>query len=208
MLKNKYVAIALAIIAILLVANSIRILTKSEKKQVKVLKGPSVNMDDQNQHISSSTPPPLTIKKSNISPTVIQKNSNQNLEVKGKTVKEKISFAKNLREIKKEILNPEELVWGRDPFGDNDENIVLGEKKEIKFTNIFLSAIITNKDIKMCVINNVVYKEGERKNGIYVSKIGENFVNLLKDGNEIKINIFENKVIPLSNKKEEDGEIK
>ncbi len=206
MLKNKYVAIVLAIIAILLIANSVRILTKSEKQPVKVLKGPSVNIYNQNLQDSSSMIPPATGQNS-APPGIIRDRSDMNIK-RGKTFWKKISFNKKLREIKREILDPEELVWGRDPFGDNNEGLILGKKKEIKFTNIFLSAIITNKDIKMCVINNVVYREGEKKNGIYVSKIGKNFVNLLREGNEIKINIFENKVIPLSNKKEEDGEVK
>ena len=210
MLKNKYVAIILVIVAIALVINSIRILTKSEKPQIKTLKGPDVDINMKHTQPKPSPPTSSNNMMVSSSPIVGEKMNNTNIPPhRGNSFGERISFDKRLMEIKREILEPEELVWGNDPFGNNSKDeLVIGEKKTVQFTNVFLSAIINKKDIKMCIINNIVFKEGEKKNGIYVSKIGDQSVMILTEGREFNINIFEKKTIPVSNKSMENGDLK
>ncbi len=203
MLKNKYVAIILVIVAILAIANAVRILTGENKKNVPILQGPpvaegSINDMPQPMPISNNTADSMQVKK-------VLKTPSEKISEKRNRI---VSFYERLKDMRREILDPGELIWGRDPFGANEKMVSLERKKNIEFTDIFLSAIITKKEVKMCVINNIVFKEGEKKNGIYVSKIEDSNVILIANNREFKINIFERKSIPIIDKKNESGELK
>ena len=206
MLRNKYVAIVLVILAIILVGNSIRILTKGESQKIKPLTGPPV--EARVQTVPSTIAPPSANNNSINKQTPVPAVQDKKNYIRNSNLRKNFSFDKRLKEIKRDLLNPEELIWGKDPFGENEESLKVGKENNVQFTNVFLSAIITKRNIKMCVINNEVFREGEKKNGIYVSSIGENSVTIITGGKEFTINIFEKKTIPLSDKKVEDGDIK
>jgi len=201
-LKNKYVAIILVVVAILAIANAIRILTSENKKSVPILKGPPVMEESMN-----NVPQSMTSHNKNENTPVKQVLKAPLVKIKP-TEDNVISFYKRLKDLRREILDPSELIWGNDPFGSNEKVVSLEDEKKIEFTDVFLSAIITKKEVKMCVINNIVFKEGEKKNGIYVSKIEGNNVILIANDREFKINIFERKSIPIIDKKNESGELK
>ncbi len=202
MLKNKYVAIILVIIAIIAIGNTIRFFTSQNKKSVPVMQAPPLEpMDTGNQPVVNRVP------QKSVSPAANLKNTPVNVKKNIHEQQNIISFYKRLKNVHREILDPAELVWGNDPFGVNEKEISIEKKSNIKFTNVFLSAIISKENVRMCVINNVVYKEGEKKNGIYVSRIGENSVTILSADREYTINIFEKKNIPITNKND-SGEVR
>ncbi len=202
MLKNKYVVVILVIVAILAIGNTIRILTGENKKSVPVLKGPPV-MEKSMKNV------PRLMTSSNENEDTSEKQALKTPSVKMKQTENKvISFYKRLKDVRRDLLDPTKLIWGYDPFGTNEKFLSLKNERDIKFTDIFLSAIITKKEVRMCVINNIVFKEGEKKNGIYVSTIEDSNVILIANDREFKINIFERKSIPIVDKKNESGELR
>ncbi len=190
MLKNKYLAIVLSIIAIILIAN---LFLKKEKK---------------GKTFAAVKLPPMPKKTS----FPMMQTNTENGEPKIKQKKVAFSEERNLSfspyeplKIKENVLpNPSSLIWGKDPFGPVD-NIVSNYAVQKTFQKVFLSAIIIRKNKKIAVINNIVFKEGDLKGGILLKKIENSYIIIVVNNKEITLKIFEKKEIPL--KEENKGRV-
>jgi hypothetical protein len=182
MLKNKYVAIVLTILAIILVTNTILNLNKkgNQRKTVKQLPLP-------NQ-------PPLPMNQPE--KQIINTSSEQQTKTIQKTEDRSFSPYNPLVKKEKHFLNPSSLIWGNDPFGPIDNLISKNNDRE-DFQKVFLSAIIIRKNRKFAIINNIVFKEGDLKGGILLKRIENSYIIIVVKNKEITLKIFEKKEIPL-----------
>ncbi len=191
MLKNKYLAIALVIIAILVVANTVIKMGKTKKSAPPPVLAPPVS-ETPSANINSQQNTNIQLKSTNYRLT-----KNQETEENKKT-----SFSPYLplKENIKELIDPRSLNWGDDPFGVNEKTI-LKKQSEETLKQVSLTAIIIRKDTKYAIINNIVFKEGDYKRGILLKKININSVIIASNREEIKLKIFEKKTIKLSEEK-------
>jgi len=183
MLKNKYLAIVLATIAVIVVGYRIIESLSSENNNPPPKTAPLIKQKEKKASTS------VKIKTNKLT-SISQKAKNMNTN----------SFNKRLTYSEEKILNPSSLQWGEDPFGYSKETIEK-TKKTIKFEKIKLNAIINDPFSKKAIINNTVFSEGDEKGGIYLQTIEDKYVIVVTKEGKIKLNIFKNRVISIKNKK-------
>ncbi len=176
MLKNKYFAIAISIVAIIFVLRTVFILKK--KKYPQFQKQPQIVMNQNTQSISPLPSQPQDTK------------SGLENTITSETLYEPVK----IEEVK--IPEVSSLEWGEDPFYKESSKIEI-KNENGKYLMVSLEGIVFSGGKKKAIINGKILEEGESYGGVYIKKINDESIVIFFNGKEQKIKMFEKVSIPI-----------
>ncbi|MEW6456910.1 MAG: hypothetical protein AB1410_09405 [Acidobacteriota bacterium] len=192
MLKNKYVAAVLVVIAVILGARAIISLTKSNVKspQIRESKPAESIRTNLKQNVSPIGQQSVTTGSSILGSQTLES------EEPVKTILDSVDLNKKveLQRIEDSALDNE---WGKDPF-------FLPETKEVSVQKVVqtapqsavtlnISGILIDRNRRLVLINGEIYKAGDSIDGVLIKSIFRDKIIIEVGGIEETIGLFEKK---------------
>ncbi len=180
MLRNKYFAIAISLIALIVVLRTVIIMSKKK------------NVSSSTEKIADVVEP---------APLFDGADTSNRTNNKSTTPAKKIDFFKKIKVEDIEVPDVDSFNWTKDPFYyEKDEELNIKNESSAETTTVFLKGIIIDGDLKKAIVNGKTLSEGERIGKIYIKEIGKDYIIANAGGEEVRVNMFEKITIPIKQK--------